>query len=98
MIGPLFDWSPPPQVNNAEHLERVKSRIGSAVLEFCRDRMRRFGGRFHASDLHEAVNSACGAAPASADRVLRALRQQGALAYVVESRSESLYLVRSVAS
>lgn len=45
--------------------------------------------RFTASELHEAV----GAAPASADRVLRVLRQEGHLNYRVIDRAASLYEV-----
>lgn len=68
---------------------RVSSRIGGAVVEFCRaNRM------FHAGELHRHVELATGvSAPASADRILRDLRKRGVVNYRVVSRGESLYEV-----
>jgi hypothetical protein len=75
--------------DKAEHLERVSSRIARAILDYCRDHP-----QFHADDLRRAVTRTTGcAAPGSADRVLRRLRQQGMIDYVCLSRSESLYEV-----
>ena len=75
-----------------EQLDRVSSRIGSAVLGFCQDHR-----QFHAGDLHAHVERATGvSAPASADRILRNLRQRGVVDYRVVSRRESLYEVTSV--
>jgi hypothetical protein len=72
-----------------ENLERVSSRIGKAVLQFCRDNR-----RFHADELRRFVIRETGiAAPASADRILRDLRQKKQLAYECVSRRESLYEV-----
>jgi hypothetical protein len=73
-------------------LVRVRSRLGAAVLEFCRSRL---GQTFHAAELHGAVPYA---APASAEYTLRELRRDGVVDYQVVSRSESLYLVRAMAS
>jgi hypothetical protein len=73
----------------AENLERVRSRIGRAIVAFCRERK-----RFHADELRAAVAEATGiAAPASADRILRDLRQRGVINYRVINRHESLYEV-----
>jgi LPS sulfotransferase NodH len=47
--------------------------------------------RFHAADVHAWALRHGYSAPASADRVMRALRVAGEIAYVVVSRSESLY-------
>jgi hypothetical protein len=77
-------WSEQP-----EHLERVFSRIARAILEFCRDHR-----QFHADDLRRAVIIATGiTAPASADRILRDLRQRGVIDYRVVDRRASLYEV-----
>ena len=76
-------------LSDAAHLDRVSSRIGAAVLEFCRAHT-----TFHAGELHRHVETATGvSAPASADRILRDLRQRGAVSYRVVSRRESLYEV-----
>jgi hypothetical protein len=75
-----------------ENLERVSSRIERAILGFCREHR-----EFHADDLRRAVITATGiAAPASADRILRLLRQRGKLDYRVVNRRESLYEVMRV--
>jgi hypothetical protein len=75
-----------------ENLERVSSRIGRAIIDFCRAHK-----RFHADDLRKAVISETGiAAPASADRILRDLRKRGVIDYRVLSRRESLYEIVAV--
>jgi transposase-like protein len=77
-----------------ENLERVSSRIGKSIIEFCRSH-----GRFHADDLRKWVIRETGtAAPASADRILRDLRRRGVIGYRVVSRRESLYEVTFVAA
>lgn len=74
-----------------EHLERVSSRIARAILDFCRTHR-----CFHADELRAHVAAVTGtSAPASADRVLRDLRQRGLIAYRVLSRRESFYEVVS---
>ena len=81
-----FDW------DGSSHLDRVSSRIGAAVLDFCQAHR-----QFHAGELHRHVEDATGvSAPASADRILRDLRQRGVLKYRVVSRRESLYEVVEV--
>ena len=75
-----------------QQLDRVSSRIGAAALEFCQANR-----QFHAGELHQHVERATGvSAPASADRILRNLRQRGVIEYRVVSRRESLYEVTSV--
>jgi hypothetical protein len=74
-----------------EELSRVTSAIGRAILEFAR-----VNRTFHAEDLRRAVSNVSVTAPASADRVLRDLRQRGLISYRVVSRTESLYEVESV--
>lgn len=76
----------------AENLERVTTRIEQAILTFCRKHK-----RFHADDLRKAVVRETGiAAPGSADRILRHLRQRHTLDYRVINRRESLYEVLSL--
>lgn len=75
--------------DQAENLERVSLRISNAVTRFCSRHL-----TFHADDLRRAVIRETGiAAPASADRILRDLRKQGVLDYMVLSRRESFYMV-----
>ena len=85
-----IDWSASP----ARELDRVSSRIGAAILSFCRSHR-----TFHADDLRVYVAMETGtAAPASADRILRDLRKRGLVSYRVLSRQSSLYAVDSVAA
>jgi hypothetical protein len=57
---------------HAEHLERVSSRIGLAIIDYLREHR-----RLHAEDLRQHVVRETGiAAPASAHRILRDLRQK----------------------
>jgi DNA-binding PadR family transcriptional regulator len=86
-----------PFATNAEHLERVSSRIGRAILEFLRGRMATKHVEFHAEELRKHVDDAVGwTAPGSADRILRDLRSKGVLDYKVVNRRDSLYRVLSV--
>jgi len=67
--------------------ERVSSRIALSVMRFCAEH--KF---FHADDLRQWVIAETGiAAPASADRILRDLRQRGKLNYRVLDRRASYY-------
>ena len=88
-------WAPevPAQVEREEQ-RRQLTRVSGALAE----RIRLFltsclatGGTFYASELHAAV----GGAPASADRVLRMLRNAGEVTYRVE-RSSSLYTIETL--
>jgi hypothetical protein len=72
-----------------ENLERVSSRIGLAVLDFCRDHQ-----RFCMDELRRHIIRETGvAAPDSPGRILRDLRQRGHVGYKCVSRAESLYEV-----
>jgi hypothetical protein len=74
-------------------LKRVRSRIGECVLGFCR----LYEGRsFTASQLHQWVDDRMTAAPGSADRILRNLRQRGEVQYTILSRAGSVYLCNAV--
>lgn len=81
--------SPGPALHSQDaELERVTSRLGKAILDFCRP-----GRRFHAAELHAHVLGVCEAAPASADRVMRELRAAGVVPVKCIDRSKSLYIV-----
>jgi hypothetical protein len=69
--------------------DSVASRISGAILDFV---SLHCGLTFHSAQLHAYVESRCGyIAPGSADRILRLLRQRGALDYSVVNRRQSLY-------
>lgn len=70
------------------HLERVNARIGATVLAFCRETQK---PDFHMEELMRFVRARIGAAPDSPGRILRDLRQRGAINYIVLNRRASLY-------
>ena len=76
-------------ITQQENLDRVRSKIQEAILEFANQRI---GQAFHADDLRRYVASQCQVAPGSSDRVLRDLRQRGLVGYQVINRRQSLYL------
>jgi hypothetical protein len=86
---------PKPVPTQEEELERVSHRIEGAVHEFCRERLARAEDLFHMEDLLRYVNDVpeIKVAPASPDRVLRAMRAKGVVNYTVVERSKSLYRV-----
>ena len=74
---------------------RVRSRIGSLIMEFF-FLARNIGNTpFHMEDLRRFVEEGLDGkiAPDSPGRILRQLRQQGLLNYTVVSRRQSLYRV-----
>ena len=77
-----------------ENLARVTAAIGKDVLGFCRSRG--VQGTFHAAELHEYVGR--NTAPASADRILRHLRQKGYIDYVLLDRRASFYQIVAIAA
>lgn len=77
-------------------LTRVTGALASSILRFCRARLATGRSEFYANELREYVNAAHDSAPGSPDRVLRALRRNGAVSYVVVSRKDSLYKVLRV--
>lgn len=79
----------------SDNLERVHAAIGPIVLRFCADRLL-FGGLFRADELRDYVAESVPTAPASSDRILRQLKQEGAVDYEVVNRRGSLYRVLSV--
>lgn len=104
-LGPLFSPTPARVVAETQRslssgyvadlprqeaeLQRVSERIGAAILAFTTP-----GRVFHMDQLRLWVEEQCGkVAPDSASRVLRQLRQKGAVSYRVLSRRDSLYEV-----
>jgi hypothetical protein len=69
----------------------VHAAIGARIEQFARQRIADGRRQFHAADLREYVAAVHPTAPASADRILRALRQEGRISYVVLNRRASLY-------
>lgn len=78
-------------------LTRVTGALASSILRFCRARLATGRAEFFATELREFCDGAHQSAPGSPDRVLRALRRDGILDYVVVSRKDSLYKLLRVA-
>ena len=75
-------------------LVRVRHRIGVAICDALATRLALHRPEFFAEELRREVAARIGkAAPGSADRILRDLRQRGVLDYVVLSRRRSHYRV-----
>ena len=73
----------------------VMSTTSEAILAFYKARVEQLGegSAFTADQLRFYVNNTVtgGVSPSTADRVLRNLRQQGKLDYIVLNRGRSLY-------
>ncbi len=85
---PLFD-------QQTANLDRVRSKIGLAVLAFAKARLET-QPEFVITELYKFVADGFSIAPASADRILRDLRQNGQLDYTIVNRRQSRYKVLSV--
>lgn len=81
----LFDQEQPAQ------LQRVTGMIAHSILTFVRYRLTSGRPEFHADELRAHVAQQLPSAPASADRILRALRRAGKVRYTVVNRAKSLY-------
>lgn len=81
-----------------QHLQRVAATTKEAILTFVNTRLNSADPRFTADALRNYVMNSVvgGVSPGSSDRVLRMLRQQGKLNYVVLNRGKSLYEARSL--
>jgi hypothetical protein len=74
--------------------ERVYARIAPVILTFKAERP---DGAFHAEELRDYVIAQMPeVAPDSPGRILRLLRQEGLLNYVVVNRRQSLYQFRPI--
>lgn len=76
-----------------ENLRRVATAIGPLVEAFCCDRWRQDRPAFVIAELTEYVRANSPTAPASPDRILRQLRAEGRIAYIVTCRHQSRYLL-----
>jgi hypothetical protein len=83
------------QTEQTQQLKRVAATTADAVLAFIKMRLAdtENNGAFTADQLRFYVNNnvSGGVSPGSADRVLRMLRQEGKLNYIVLNRGKSLY-------
>jgi hypothetical protein len=70
-------------------LQRVKMKTSDWIKQFFD--AHQLGEQFHAEDLHNFVRDKANIAPASADRIMRDMKQSGEINYEVVNRSQSLY-------
>jgi len=83
-------------ITDQQERARVRSRIGSLIMEFCHFQFGTFAdAEFYMEELRGYVEKRVQGtiAPDSPGRILRQLRQQQQLNYKVISRSKSLYRV-----
>lgn len=74
------------------NLVPVRASVGNAIQLFYDNRLKGGMPFFRADDLRVFVEAATGkTAPASADRILRDMRQDGKINYEVTDRAKSLY-------
>jgi hypothetical protein len=94
LLGCEAEGSSVNQYNDApEERGRVYGRIAPLIMTFYQDYA---GKRFRAEDLRQYVlKAAPEIAPGSPDRILRELRLEGKIDYIVLNRRESLYLFRN---
>ena len=76
-----------------QELNRVKNNIGDLVEAFVKDRWASGKTRFYIKELHAYIAARTEIAPASPDRILRQLRRDGKINYVVTDRRASCYLL-----
>jgi len=72
-----------------EHLQRVASKTSAAIAEFFAKLD--VGADFRAQELRDHVAAQVQTAPASPDRVMRKMRQDGEINYEFVNRRGSLY-------
>ena len=82
--------------DHPEERDRVYGRIAPVILMFARDHA---GQMFHVEQLRRyCLAHECNIAPDSPGRILRELRLEGKLDYVVLNRRKSLYQFRTTAA
>jgi hypothetical protein len=80
-----------------DQLQRVALNLSETIIEFWRLRLAAaqatgMESRFTSLELRHYVNAKnFGTAPSSADRIMRSLRSQGKINYVLTNRAKSLY-------
>jgi hypothetical protein len=89
----LFDYARAHSGSDREERGRVYGKIAPLILAYASANA---GMGFHAEELRRHVTQyAPELAPSSTDRILRMLRQEGRLDYVVINRRQSLYQFRT---
>jgi len=86
-------------MSQSDELSRVTNKIAPAVLKFVAQRWTRMTGEnrtFFASELVAFVKAQIKTAPASPDRILRALRQEGHFDYDVDRTNSEYTLLTGV--
>lgn len=88
----LFD--PAARVTQPHELSRVRGSIATLVLAWLRECQIRYRGEFRLWELEEHVKRhGASTTPGSAGRIMRLLRSEGVIDYVVLHRSASLYRI-----
>lgn len=88
----LFD--PATRETQPHELSRVRGSIATLVLAWLRERQIRNKSEFHLSELEAyLMKREVGTTPGSGGRILRLLRSEGVIDYVVLHRSKSLYRI-----
>ena len=75
--------------DSPEDRERVKQKIGGLILRFYE--LHREKPVFHGTELYNFIIAQAHVAPSSAERILRQMRKDGLLDYVVIDRSAGEY-------
>jgi hypothetical protein len=83
-------------VTQQEELNRVKANISDLVEAFVLHRWQTGQPRFVIRDLHDYIFARTQIAPASPDRILRQLRQEGKFDYNVIDRRASCYQITAI--
>lgn len=86
-------------MSQLDELSRVTNKIAPTVLKFVAQRWTRIAGQnrtFFASELVAFVKAQINTAPASPDRILRALRQDGYFDYDVDRTNSKYTLLTGV--
>lgn len=83
------------QDTHSENLRRLMPKVGTLVKDFLNGRLLT-NPVFHADDLRNYVERCIHASPGSPDRILRQLRLEKKIDYVLVSRRKSTYRVISV--
>lgn len=77
-----------------DNLARVSKRLAAGIVSFAKERV---NDEFHMEELRAFLKAQdIEFAPASPDRILRALRQAGTVNYDLVNRTRSLYRVTGV--
>lgn len=85
-----FENDPAASQRQPRELRRVAGKIQDDVFEFC---LRKVGKQFRMKELDDFVARRKGAAPGSAGRIMRLLKDEGFVKYRCINRRQSLYVI-----